>query len=74
MSILAQPIGTNCKAPGKPIYLAPAKKKGAARLLFVVGATGFEPATSWSQTKRAPKLRHAPLLFSAFLAVAPLKF
>ena len=26
----------------------------------MVGATGFEPATSWSQTKRAAKLRHAP--------------
>ena len=28
--------------------------------LFVVGATGFEPATSWSRTKRATKLRYAP--------------
>jgi hypothetical protein len=26
----------------------------------LVGATGFEPATSSSRTKRATKLRHAP--------------
>ncbi len=26
----------------------------------VVGATGFEPATFWSRTKRATKLRYAP--------------
>jgi hypothetical protein len=26
----------------------------------MVGATGFEPATSSSQTKRATRLRHAP--------------
>jgi hypothetical protein len=26
----------------------------------VVGATGFEPATSWSQTRRATMLRYAP--------------
>ena len=29
-----------------------------------VGATGFEPATSWSQTKRSTKLSYAPMLFS----------
>src|SRR5262249_30345029 len=26
----------------------------------LVGATGFEPATSWSRTKRSTKLSHAP--------------
>ncbi|KUK31571.1 MAG: hypothetical protein XD63_1153 [Thermoanaerobacterales bacterium 50_218] len=26
----------------------------------MVGAGGFEPPTSWSQAKRAAKLRHAP--------------
>ena len=26
-----------------------------------IGATGFEPATFWSQTRRAARLRHAPL-------------
>ena len=25
-----------------------------------IGATGFEPATSWSQTKRSTKLSYAP--------------
>ena len=28
--------------------------------LRMVGATGFEPATFWSRTKRATKLRYAP--------------
>ena len=28
--------------------------------LFMVGATGFEPATSRSRTERATKLRYAP--------------
>lgn len=28
--------------------------------ILMVGATGFEPATSWSRTKRATKLRYAP--------------
>ncbi len=27
----------------------------------MVGAAGFEPATSWSRTKRATKLRYAPI-------------
>jgi hypothetical protein len=26
----------------------------------VVGVTGFEPATFWSRTKRATKLRYTP--------------
>ena len=29
-------------------------------LFLMVGATGFEPATFWSQTRRATKLRYAP--------------
>ena len=29
----------------------------------VVGMTGFEPAASWSQTKRAAELRYIPILF-----------
>lgn len=28
--------------------------------IYLVGATGFEPAASWSRTKRATKLRYAP--------------
>ncbi len=32
----------------------------------MVGMTGFEPAASWSQTKRSTKLSHIPvyLIFS----------
>ena len=29
--------------------------------VILVGATGFEPATPWSQTRCATKLRHDPL-------------
>ena len=29
------------------------------RLYILVEATGFEPTTSWSRTKRATKLRYA---------------
>lgn len=28
--------------------------------LLLVGATGLEPAASWSRTRRATKLRYAP--------------
>ena len=31
-------------------------------LILLVGARGFEPPASWSRTKRATKLRYAPLL------------
>lgn len=27
-----------------------------------VGATGFEPTTFWTQTRRATRLRYAPLM------------
>ncbi len=32
--------------------------------IYVVGAAGFEPAASWSRTKRAAKLRYAPMSFA----------
>ncbi len=41
----------------------PRKEKPASferNLPVLVGATGFEPATFWSRTKRATKLRYAP--------------
>lgn len=31
------------------------------RILFFVGATGFEPAAAWSQTRSATGLRYTPL-------------
>jgi hypothetical protein len=30
----------------------------------MVGAAGFEPAASWSRTRRSTKLSHAPMSFS----------
>ena len=38
------------------------KKGHPQRGGFLVGATGFEPATSSSRTKRATKLRYAPTM------------
>ena len=40
-------------------------------LILVVGAAGFEPATSCSQSRRATKLRYAP---SVMRAIIPLCF
>ena len=37
---------------------APQKKSCGA---FLVGVTGFEPAASWSRTKRSTKLSHTPI-------------
>ena len=31
------------------------------RPVKMVGVTGFEPATSWSRTKRSTKLSHTPI-------------
>ena len=38
-------------------------KKGSSimKSLLCVGATGFEPATTWSQTRRATGLRYTPI-------------
>ena len=30
---------------------------------YMVGVTGFEPAASWSRTKRSTKLSHTPVFF-----------
>ena len=35
-------------------------KTGVLLTIKMVGATGFEPATSWSRTKRSTRLSHAP--------------
>lgn len=37
----------------------------------MVGATGFEPAASWSRTKHATKLRYAPksIFYKAFFII-----
>ena len=36
---------------------------------MIVGATGFEPAAAWSQTRSATGLRYAPLHIQELLAV-----
>ena len=35
-------------------------KTGASQRVELVGVTGFEPAASWSQTRRATRLRYTP--------------
>ena len=40
------------------------RNRSILRLFFVVGVTGFEPATFWSRTKRATKLRYTPKKWS----------
>ena len=37
---------------------------------FVVEATGFEPAASWSQTKRSTKLSHASFSYDGSLYIS----
>jgi hypothetical protein len=40
--------------------------------LRMVGVTGFEPATSWSQTKRSTKLSYTPELRLMLITARPL--
>src|SRR3989475_12058626 len=44
-------------------------RRGQARHAFwsMVGVTGFEPATSWSQTTRSTKLSYTPLMCGMFI-------
>ena len=53
----------------EPTY--PAWKAGVLPLNYTreVGVTGFEPATSWSQTSALAKLSHTPLF--AFVSFSP---
>ena len=58
---------------GKPLrghrtHESPSIARGA---LNVVGATGFEPATSCSRSRRATGLRYAPSVFMADTSHAP---
>jgi hypothetical protein len=39
---------------------SPDRPRRVGALVYSVGAAGLEPATSWSQTRRATGLRHAP--------------
>jgi hypothetical protein len=38
--------------------------------VYLVGARGFEPPTSWSQTRRATELRYAPTGFCSAIICA----
>ena len=42
------------------VYFETQKRPPEWMVFFVVGVTGFEPATFWSRTKRATKLRYTP--------------
>lgn len=46
--------------PGFPIQK---QNPPAGQVLFLVGATGFEPATFCSQSRRSTRLSHAPKPF-----------
>ena len=48
----------------KSIYSKKAKKIRFSLAFLKVGATGFEPATTCSQNRRATGLRYTPLSFS----------
>ncbi len=46
---------------GRALIGAPPGRQGAREALIkLVGATGFEPATSWSQTRRSTRLSYTP--------------
>ena len=46
---------------GPTSFRCPWERRSTSRRWVVVGAAGFEPATSCSQSKCAPRLRYAPL-------------
>ena len=46
---------------------------GIRMMLAVVGATGFEPATTWSQTRSATGLRYTPLYLILIFATAKVR-
>ena len=55
------------EAAGSTQTTANEKEKSASSghaFLFLVGVTGFEPAASWSRTKRSTELSHTPLSYS----------
>ena len=45
--------------------------RGKYAVYFMVGVTGFEPATSCSQNKRATRLRYTPPQKHIFLSYLP---
>ena len=59
--------GGKAESRGRRRKCLPSQEKRPAdkccQRAFNVGAKGFEPSTSWSQTRRASQLRHAPKRF-----------
>jgi hypothetical protein len=55
---LAFPLGYGSKSS----ILIETVSSGLLFRMCMVGKTGFEPATSWSQTKRSTKLSYFPRL------------
>lgn len=56
-------LSTTCPTP---VHICEKRTKKAAcfitsRFVFGVEVAGFEPAAFWSRTKRATKLRYAPI-------------
>ena len=55
-------LGQKSEATRRACIYKPSQ--GKTTLKKVVGATGFEPATSWSQTRRSTKLSYTPMLLT----------
>ena len=49
-------------SPSSPLASTRQSSLGASLKRRLVGARGFEPPTSCSQSRRATRLRHAPIL------------
>ena len=61
----AAPSGSTDLKPAKATAAAPvfmnSRRSREESIGKMVGAVGFEPTTFWSQTRRATKLRYAPI-------------
>ena len=61
-------VGSNLRK-----YFYTGKGRNCVQFLPLVGVAGFEPAASWTRTKRDTKLRHTPIarvLYSIFSNVS----
>ena len=58
-----------CRTPGTEEKRKPRNRLNS--VAFVVGLTGFEPATSCSQSRRATKLRYSPMCQTAQSPIIP---
>jgi hypothetical protein len=58
------PVGGFCRVLRANVSEFAADRMVACECVVLVGAAGFEPATFWSQTRRATRLRYAPKAIS----------